>query len=146
MRSTTWRGRSATCRGSSAHSGRCCCLAHARPFCTIAFEGWISSTSSYAATDSLYDKQSVAIEFADEGPLDLDGDRLYAFGMNTPNTIYRAHQPGASQPYHLAKRASSPAMLRPFGRSIAVTLQAPRSSDGDPNHRAVDSPLFVCRS
>jgi len=36
----------------------------------------------------LYDKQSVAIEFANEGPLDLDGDRLYAFGMNTPNTIY----------------------------------------------------------
>jgi hypothetical protein len=22
------------------------------------------------------------------GPLDLDGDRLYAFGMNTPNTVY----------------------------------------------------------
>src|SRR6476619_4975147 len=36
----------------------------------------------------LYDKQSVAIEFANEGPLDLDGDKLYAFGMNTPNTVY----------------------------------------------------------
>lgn len=35
-----------------------------------------------------YDKQSVAIEFANELALDLDGDRLYAFGMNTPNTIH----------------------------------------------------------
>ncbi|HEX7809610.1 MAG TPA: N-acetylmuramoyl-L-alanine amidase [Thermoanaerobaculia bacterium] len=39
-------------------------------------------------TKGSYDKQSVAIEFANEGPLDLDGDRLYAFGMNTPNTVY----------------------------------------------------------
>jgi hypothetical protein len=39
-------------------------------------------------TKGAYDKQSVAIEFANEGPLDLDGDRLYAFGMNTPNTVY----------------------------------------------------------
>ena len=39
-------------------------------------------------TKGRYDKQSVAIEFANEGPLDLDGDRLYAFGMNTPNTVY----------------------------------------------------------
>jgi hypothetical protein len=36
----------------------------------------------------LYDKQSVAIEFANEGPLELDGDKLYAFCMNTPNTRY----------------------------------------------------------
>jgi len=35
-----------------------------------------------------YDKSSVAIEFANELALELDGDRLYAFGMNTPNTIY----------------------------------------------------------
>ena len=35
-----------------------------------------------------YDKTSVAIEFANELALDLDGDRLYAFGMNTPNTVY----------------------------------------------------------
>lgn len=36
-----------------------------------------------------YDKSSVAIEFANELALSLDGDRLYAFGMNTPNTVYR---------------------------------------------------------
>jgi len=30
----------------------------------------------------------VAIEFANELALDLDGDRHYAFGMNTPNTVY----------------------------------------------------------
>ena len=39
-------------------------------------------------TDGYYDKASVAIEFANEGGLSLDGDRLHAFGMNTPNTVY----------------------------------------------------------
>jgi hypothetical protein len=39
-------------------------------------------------TKGAYDKQSVAIEFANEGPLDLDGDRLYAFDETTPNTVY----------------------------------------------------------
>ena len=37
-------------------------------------------------TNASYDKSSVAIEFANE--LALDGDRLYAFGINTPNTLY----------------------------------------------------------
>lgn len=39
-------------------------------------------------TNGRYDKSSVAIEFANELGLALDGDRLYAFGMNTPNTVY----------------------------------------------------------
>jgi hypothetical protein len=39
-------------------------------------------------TNGRYDKASVAIEFANELGLALDGDRLYAFGMNTPNTVY----------------------------------------------------------
>ena len=40
-------------------------------------------------TNGQYDKASVAIEFANELALDLDGDRLHAFGMNTPETVYR---------------------------------------------------------
>ena len=39
-------------------------------------------------TKARYDQSSVAIEFANELALDLDGDRLYAFGMQTPNTLY----------------------------------------------------------
>ena len=35
-----------------------------------------------------YDKASVAIEFANELGLTLDGDRLHAFGIHTPNTVY----------------------------------------------------------
>jgi len=49
--------------------------------------GWIFHLG-LKGTAGRYDKQSVAIEFANEVALDLDGDRLYAFGMNTPNTIY----------------------------------------------------------
>ncbi|HJQ38511.1 MAG TPA: N-acetylmuramoyl-L-alanine amidase [Thermoanaerobaculia bacterium] len=54
-----------------------------------AFEdsGWIYHLG-LKGTKSRYDKSSVAIEFANELALDLDGDRLYAFGMNTPNTLY----------------------------------------------------------
>ncbi len=40
-------------------------------------------------TKGWYDKASVAIEFANELGLTLDGDRLHAFGMSTPNTVYR---------------------------------------------------------
>ena len=39
-------------------------------------------------TKGRYDRASVAIEFANELALDVDGDRVYAFGMNTPNTAY----------------------------------------------------------
>ena len=49
--------------------------------------GWIFHLG-IKGTNGRYDKSSVAIEFANELALDLDGDRLYAFGMNTPNTIY----------------------------------------------------------
>jgi hypothetical protein len=35
-----------------------------------------------------YDKTSGAIEFANELALELDGDRVYAFGAITPNTVY----------------------------------------------------------
>ncbi len=56
-------------------------------FETFNDSGWIYHLG-LKGTNGAYDKQSVAIEFANEGPLDLDGDRLYAFGMNTPNTVY----------------------------------------------------------
>jgi len=49
--------------------------------------GWIHHLG-LNGTHGRYDKASVAIELANEGPLTLDGDRLYAFGMNTPNTVY----------------------------------------------------------
>jgi N-acetylmuramoyl-L-alanine amidase len=40
-------------------------------------------------TNGRFDRESVAIEFANELVLTLDGERLHAFGMNTPETIYR---------------------------------------------------------
>ncbi|HYK05961.1 MAG TPA: N-acetylmuramoyl-L-alanine amidase [Thermoanaerobaculia bacterium] len=49
--------------------------------------GWIYHLG-LKGTKARYDKASVAIEFANEGGLSLDGDRLHAFGMNTPNTVY----------------------------------------------------------
>ena len=54
-----------------------------------AFEdsGWIFHLG-LKGTSGRYDKSSVAIEFANELALDLEDDRLYAFGMNTPTTIY----------------------------------------------------------
>ena len=54
-----------------------------------AFEdvGWIFHLG-LKGTNGRYDKSSVAIEFANELALELDGDRLYAFGTNTPNTRY----------------------------------------------------------
>ncbi len=39
-------------------------------------------------TNGSFDKASVGIEFANELGLSLDGDKLHAFGYNTPNTIY----------------------------------------------------------
>lgn len=39
-------------------------------------------------TKGAYDRASVAIEFANELALQLDGDQLHAFGMSTPNTVY----------------------------------------------------------
>jgi hypothetical protein len=54
---------------------------------TFEDSGWIHHLG-LKGTNGRYDKSSVAIEFANELALDLDGDRLYAFGMNTPNTIY----------------------------------------------------------
>src|SRR5690242_19997174 len=35
-----------------------------------------------------YDRSYVAIELANEGRFSMDADRLYAFGIHTPNTIY----------------------------------------------------------
>jgi N-acetylmuramoyl-L-alanine amidase len=46
-------------------------------------------------TKGRYDRASVAIELANELTLTLDGDRLHAFGMITPGTVYRgAHFTG----------------------------------------------------
>lgn len=39
-------------------------------------------------TNGLFDRASVGIEFANELGLSLDGDKLYAFDYNTPNTVY----------------------------------------------------------
>jgi hypothetical protein len=49
--------------------------------------GWIYHLG-LTGTNGQYDRSSVAIEFANEGPLTLDGDRLHAFGMNTPYSVY----------------------------------------------------------
>lgn len=54
---------------------------------TFEDSGWIFHLG-LKGTHGRYDKSSVAIEFANELALDLDGDRLHAFGMHTPNTIY----------------------------------------------------------
>jgi len=54
---------------------------------TFEDSGWIYHLG-LKGTKNRYDKSSVAIEFANELALDLDGDRLYAFGMTTPNTVY----------------------------------------------------------
>jgi hypothetical protein len=44
--------------------------------------GWIYHLG-LKGMNGRYDTSSVAIELT----LELDGDRLYAFGMNTPNTV-----------------------------------------------------------
>lgn len=49
--------------------------------------GWIYHLG-LNGTKGRYDRASVAIELANEGPLSLDGDRLYAFGIHTPDTLY----------------------------------------------------------
>jgi hypothetical protein len=50
--------------------------------------GWIYHLG-LQGTSGRYDRAAVAIEFANELALTLDGDRLHAFGMNTPDTRYR---------------------------------------------------------
>lgn len=54
---------------------------------TFKDSGWIYHLG-LNGTNARYDKASVAIEFANELGLNLAGDRLYAFGMKTPNTVY----------------------------------------------------------
>jgi hypothetical protein len=54
---------------------------------TVDDAGWIDHLA-LNGTNALHDKASVAIEFTNELGLLLDGDRLYALGMNTPNTVY----------------------------------------------------------
>jgi hypothetical protein len=49
--------------------------------------GWIYHLG-LAGTQGRYDRRSVAIEFANEGPLEPDGEQLHAFGKITPNTLY----------------------------------------------------------
>ena len=50
-------------------------------------KGWIYHLG-LNGTKARYDQGSVAIQLANEGPLELDGDLLYAFGIHTPNTVY----------------------------------------------------------
>jgi len=54
---------------------------------TFPDSGWIYHLG-LPGTNGRYDRRSVAIEFANEGPLQLDGDRLYAFGKIAPGTVY----------------------------------------------------------
>ena len=56
-------------------------------FKTFEDTGWIHHLG-LKGTKGSYDRASVAIELANEGPLSLDGDRLHAFGINTPSTVY----------------------------------------------------------
>jgi hypothetical protein len=56
-------------------------------FKTFDDSGWIYHLG-LKGTNGRYDRFSVPVEFANEGALMLDGDRLYAFGMSTPNTVY----------------------------------------------------------
>lgn len=49
--------------------------------------GWIYHLG-LTNTNAVYDKRSVAVEFANEGPLEFDGNRLHAFGKITPATVY----------------------------------------------------------
>lgn len=49
--------------------------------------GWIYHLG-LKGTNGRYDKSSVAVEFANELALLQDGNRLYAFGMNSPSTAY----------------------------------------------------------
>ena len=115
----------------------------------------------------LYDKQSVAIEFANEGPLDLDGDRLYAFGMNTPNTVYngpfinarlarlqllRADGRGASR---CRDRAHARRLPPPQDRARSSTTRQPHSTSRAASRSRRSSvtptaaptrPISVCRS
>lgn len=49
--------------------------------------GWIYHLG-IKGSNGLYDRASVAVEFANELALERDGDRLHAFGLTTPNTAY----------------------------------------------------------
>ncbi len=49
--------------------------------------GWIYHLG-LKNTNGRYDRQSVGIELANELALDREGKRHYAFGVNTPNTVY----------------------------------------------------------
>ena len=54
---------------------------------TFEDSGWIYHLG-LKGTNGRYDRTSVAIELANELALTLDGDRLYAFGIQTPDTAY----------------------------------------------------------
>ena len=67
---------------------------------TFEDEEWIYHLG-LPGTKGLYDRAAVAIELANEGPLALDGDRLYAFGLHTPHTVYT----GPYFPYEWRERS-----------------------------------------
>jgi hypothetical protein len=50
-------------------------------------KGWIYHLG-LPGTSAKFDRASVAVELANEGALALDGERLHAFGINTPATVY----------------------------------------------------------
>ncbi len=90
--------------------------------------GWIFHLG-LAGTKGRYDKSSVAIELANEGPLTLDGDRLHAFGFHTPDTVYTGYHVNAewrNQSYFAELEEAQ------VDAALELTLDICRRNDIDP--------------
>jgi hypothetical protein len=90
--------------------------------------GWIYHLG-LPGTHGNYDKASVAIELANEGPLTLDGDRLHAFGQTTPGTVYTG--------YHFAEEWRGHTHFAQLDEvqvdaAVELTLDICRRNDIDP--------------
>jgi hypothetical protein len=90
--------------------------------------GWIYHLG-LAGTKGRYDRSSVAIELANEGPLTLDGDRLHAFGFNTPGTIYTGFHFAADWREHSYFAELDEAQV---DAALELTLDICRRNDIDP--------------
>lgn len=95
---------------------------------TFADTGWVFHLG-LAGTNGRYDKASVAIELANEGPLTLDGDRLYAFGHNTPDTVYTGFHFTAEWREHTHFAEFDELQI---DAAIELTLDVCRRNDIDP--------------
>jgi len=90
--------------------------------------GWIFHLG-LPGTKGRYDRSSVAIELANEGPLTLDGDRLHAFGFNTPGTIYTGFHFAADWREHSHFAELDEAQV---DAALELTLDICRRNDIDP--------------